>query len=138
MFLWIVSEISIVVCDVQGIIATAIALRILFNFPLALGALFTCFDLLTFIIIDFTEVDSHQVEWFFVALVTMMAVSFFWNFSINPPSAYRTSSYLILLSHISAILFGTFVPTMDSSQNIRLAVGLIGSIILPQNYFMHR
>jgi NRAMP (natural resistance-associated macrophage protein)-like metal ion transporter len=143
LLLWITAEISIVACDVQGIIATAIAIKILFGFPLWLGALFTGFDLVTFMLIDFAEVGSHQIEWLFVSLVTMMAVCFFWNFSVNPPSSYRAcpplpSLSLPWLSSLVAILFGTFVPTMDSSQNINLAVGLIGFVILPQNFFMHR
>lgn len=105
MFLWIISEISIIACDVQGIIATAIALKILFNFPLALGALFTCFDLLTFMLIDFAEVDSHQVEWFFITLVTLMAVSFFWNFSINPPASYRKVLIFIFYIDVSGLIW---------------------------------
>jgi NRAMP (natural resistance-associated macrophage protein)-like metal ion transporter len=97
LLLWVVAEISIIACDVQGIIATAIALQILFGFPLWLGALFTCIDLVTFMLIDFAEVDSHQIEWLFVTLVAMMAVCFFWNFSVNPPNASRQT--LPLLPH---------------------------------------
>jgi NRAMP (natural resistance-associated macrophage protein)-like metal ion transporter len=94
--LWIAAEVSIIACDIQGILATAIAVNILFGLPLWLGTLFTCLDLLTFMLIDFAEVDSHQIEWLFVSLVTMMAVCFFWNFSVNPPSPSRQSSPLHL------------------------------------------
>ncbi len=69
----------------QAVISSAIALNILFGFPLLIGCLLTALDLVTFMLIDFAEVESHHIEWFFISLILMMTISFFWNFSVNPP-----------------------------------------------------
>jgi natural resistance-associated macrophage protein 2 len=83
--LWICAELSIVACDVQAVITSAIALRILFGWPLWVGCVVTGVDAITFLTLD--TLGVHSLEGFFVLLVGMMAVCFFWNFSVNPPHA---------------------------------------------------
>jgi hypothetical protein len=132
--LWVAAEVSIIACDIQGILATAIAVKILFGLPLWLGSLFTCLDLLTFMLIDFAEVDSHQIEWFFVSLVAMMAVCFFWNFSVNPPSSYRLSPFpfpaLPSLSSPSPSKRSSSAPLSPLWTPLRVSGSLSGSSAL--------
>jgi NRAMP (natural resistance-associated macrophage protein)-like metal ion transporter len=73
MLLWVCAEISIVTCDMQAIITSAIAFRILFGFPLWVGCLLTCLDVVTFVVLELRE--YHSVEYLFVFLVSVMAVS---------------------------------------------------------------
>lgn len=121
MFLWVSAEISIVACDVQAVICTAIALNILFKWPLWVGCIVTCCDALTFLMIEMFGI--HKLETFFVCLVAMMSICFFWNFGDSSP----------LATHV----FHGLLPTL-SGRTLKPAVALIGSIILPKNYYLHR
>jgi len=52
-----------------------------------------------------------------------MAVCFFVNFFIVKPD-------------FSAVLYGTFVPTIPSGT-MNQAIGLIGAVIMPHNLYLH-
>jgi NRAMP (natural resistance-associated macrophage protein)-like metal ion transporter len=121
MFLWITAEISIVACDIQAVICSAIAINILLGWPLWVGCIVTSIDALTFLMIDVFGI--HKLESFFVLLVSIMAICFFWNFGVNSP--------------IAAQVFSGLVPLLPTYA-LKPAVGLIGSIILPQNFYLHR
>ena len=59
--LWIMSEISIIASDVQAVITSAIALKILFGVPLWLGCIFTACDALTFLSIHLLGISFPYV-----------------------------------------------------------------------------
>lgn len=118
---WILAEISIIASDVQAVVTSAIALKILFRIPLWIGCIVTAFDALTFLSLHLLGIRS--LEGFFVAIVAVMSVCFFWTFSLRPPDPLE-------------VLQG-FVPSLPS-YGLHTAVGLVGSLILPQNYFVHR
>lgn len=112
--LWICAELSIVACDVQAVITSAIALRILFGWPLWVGCVVTGVDALTFLTLDVLGV--HSLEGFFVLLVGMMAMCFFWNFSVNPPRASgnpELNSYLPLSPSSRRGPFWNLCPNHD-------------------------
>ena len=119
--LWIMSEISIIASDVQAVVCSAIALNILFKLPLWAGCIITVLDTFTFLCLHIFGIRS--LEFFFVCLVGVMAVCFFWNFTTNPPAAGE--------------LLDGLRPTLPS-YGLRTAVGIVGSVILPQNYYVHR
>ena len=115
------SEIAIIASDVQAVVCSAIALNILFNLPLWAGCIITVIDTFTFLMLHIFGVRS--LELFFVALVGVMAVCFFWNFTLNPPEPVE--------------LMEGMVPRLPL-YGLRTAVGIVGSVILPQNYYVHR
>ena len=119
--LWIMSEISIIASDVQAVTTSAIALKILFKIPLWLGCILTALDALTFLSIHLLGIQS--LELFFVMIVAAMSVCFFWTFSMNLPDPVEA-------------LKGTFIPYLPS-YGLHTAVGVVGSLILPQNYYVH-
>lgn len=114
------SEISIIASDVQAVITSAVALKILFGLPLWMGCILTAFDALTFLSLHLLGIRS--LEGFFVAIVAVMSICFFYTFSLNPPSPVE-------------VLQGV-VPTIPS-YGLSTAVGVVGSLILPQNYYVH-
>jgi natural resistance-associated macrophage protein 2 len=118
---WIMAEVSIIASDVQAVVTSAIALKILFKLPLWIGCILTAFDALTFLSLHLLGVRS--LEGFFVAIVCVMSVCFFWTFSLRPPDPLEVLTGLI--------------PSIPS-YGLSTAVGVIGSLILPQNYFVHR
>lgn len=112
LLLWACAEVSIVTCDMQAIITSAIAFRILFGLPLWAGCLLTFTDVLTFLLLELKQ--WHSIDRFFVFLVAVMAVRdillesrslssscllicrlsyrcvqicFFWNVGVNPPDS---------------------------------------------------
>ena len=119
--LWIMSEISIIASDVQAVITSAIAFRILFGFPLWFGCIITAMDAMTFLSLHLLGIRS--LETFFVAIVAVMSICFFWTFSLRLPDPVE-------------VLHGSFVPTIPS-YGLATAVGIVGSLILPQNYYVH-
>jgi natural resistance-associated macrophage protein 2 len=118
---WIMAEVSIIASDVQAVVTSAIALKILFKLPLWIGCILTAFDALTFLSLHLLGVRS--LEGFFVAIVCVMSVCFFWTFSLRPPDPLEVMTGLI--------------PSIPS-YGLSTAVGVVGSLILPQNYFVHR
>jgi natural resistance-associated macrophage protein 2 len=119
--MWIMAEISIIASDVQAVVTSAIALKILFKLPLWIGCILTAFDALTFLSLHLLGIRS--LEGFFVAIVCVMSVCFFWTFSLRPPDPLEVLTGLI--------------PSIPS-YGLSTAVGVVGSLILPQNYFVHR
>jgi len=115
------SEISIIASDVQAVITSAIAFRILFNFPLWFGCVITAVDAITFLSLHLLGIRS--LESFFVAIVAVMSICFFWTFSLRLPDPVE-------------VLQGSLIPTIPS-YGLATAVGIVGSLILPQNYYVH-
>lgn len=115
------SEISIIASDVQAVITSAIAFRILFGFPLWFGCIVTAVDAITFLSLHLLGIRS--LESFFVAIVAVMSICFFWTFSLRLPDPVE-------------VLQGSLIPTIPS-YGLATAVGIIGSLILPQNYYVH-
>jgi natural resistance-associated macrophage protein 2 len=82
--LWVIGEISLVGCDVQAVICTAIALKIIFRVDYWVGCLATFLDIFIYYV---AEKFPSFLDHLFVVLLSLMALCFFWNFSVNPPHA---------------------------------------------------
>jgi NRAMP (natural resistance-associated macrophage protein)-like metal ion transporter len=74
------AEIAIIGSDIQEVIGTAIAFKILFGFPIWLGAIITMLDTFTFLFIHACGV--RKLEAFFAVLVGTMAICFWANMFI--------------------------------------------------------
>ena len=74
LFLWIMAEIAIIGSDIQEVIGSAIALQLLFGFPLWAGVLITALDSFTFLFLNFFGI--RKLEAFFGALILTMGVCF--------------------------------------------------------------
>lgn len=118
---WLMCEIAIVGSDIQEVIGSAIALEILFGFPLWVGCLVTGLDTFTFLGLHYFGV--RRLEAFFGALILVMVVCFFANFAIVAPDS-------------AEIIRNTVAPDMDSYA-LMPAVGLIGAVIMPHNIYLH-
>lgn len=78
------TELAIIGSDIQEIIGSAIALRILFGIPIWVGALITVCDTLTFMFLHYFGVK--KLEAFFAFLIGMMAATFAVNFFLSDPN----------------------------------------------------
>ncbi|KAK7573918.1 hypothetical protein V9T40_011109 [Parthenolecanium corni] len=125
-FVWLMMEIAIIGSDMQEVIGTAIALYLLSNklIPLWMGVLITIFDTFTFLLLD--KYGLRKLEFFFGLLITVMAVSFGYEFVVVGPE-------------VSQVLKGMVIPwcsDCDSSAFLQ-AVGIIGAVIMPHNLYLH-
>ena len=68
------TEIAIIGSDIQEVIGSATALKILFGIPIGWGALITIFDSFLFLFIHYYGV--RKLEAFFMVLVSIMAICF--------------------------------------------------------------
>ncbi|GAU12542.1 hypothetical protein TSUD_182560 [Trifolium subterraneum] len=121
--LWVMAEFALIGSDIQEVIGSAIAIRILSNgvVPLWGGVIITALDCFIFLFLENYGVRS--LEAFFAVLIGIMAVAFGWMFSEAKPSGKE-------------LLVGIFVPKL-SSRTIQQAVGVVGCLIMPHNVFLH-
>ncbi|GMF17296.1 unnamed protein product [Phytophthora lilii] len=122
---WIMMELVIIGCDIQEVLGTAIALQILFGLPLWIGCLITALDTFTFLAIDRRgdNKSNRLLETFFMGLIGIMCACFFVDFTVSKPSGIEITK-------------GIAIPRIDN-QNVMQAVGMLGSIIMPHNVYLH-
>ena len=118
--LWIMTEIAIIGSDIQEVVGSAIAFRILFGWPLYVGVLVTGLDTFTFLFLHYFGV--RKLEAFFAALIFTMCVCFFADFGYAAPPA-------------GAVAKG-FLPYVKSYAAVQ-AVGILGAVIMPHNIYLH-
>ncbi|XP_038721596.1 metal transporter Nramp3-like [Tripterygium wilfordii] len=123
MVLWVMAEVALIGADIQEVIGSAIAIRILSDgfIPLWAGVIITALDCFIFLFLE--NYGVRKLEAVFAVLIATMALSFAWMFGDAKPSA-------------KDILLGIVVPKL-SSRTIKQAVGVVGCIIMPHNVFLH-
>ncbi|XP_072029435.1 natural resistance-associated macrophage protein 2-like [Amphiura filiformis] len=124
--LWLMVEIAIIGSDMQEVIGTAIAFSLLSNgkIPLWAGVLITITDTFVFLFLD--KYGLRKLEAFFAFLITVMAITFGYEYGTVKPDQ-------------KSVLAGLFVPSCNGcdSQAVLQAVGVIGAIIMPHNIYLH-
>ncbi|XP_029406153.1 protein Malvolio isoform X1 [Bactrocera dorsalis] len=124
--LWIMIEIAIIGSDMQEVIGTAIAIYLLSNkiVPLWGGVLITIIDTFTFLFLD--KYGLRKLEFFFGFLITVMAVTFGYEYVVSAPNQ-------------GEVMEGMFLPwCKDCNANVLLqAVGIVGAVIMPHNLYLH-
>ena len=94
--LWLCTEVAIIGSDMQEVIGTAIALYLLSNrmIPLWGGVLITIVDTFTFLGLD--KYGLRKLEFFFAFLITVMAVSFGYEYVVAAPDQGQVITGLLL------------------------------------------
>ena len=118
--LWFMTELAIIGSDIQEVIGSAIAFKLLFGLPLWAGCLITGFDTFTFLILHAFGV--RKLEAFFAVLIGTMAVCFCVDFAYVKPGA--------------AQIFGGFEPYVSDYAVVQ-AVSIVGAVIMPHNIYLH-
>ncbi|WOH10152.1 hypothetical protein DCAR_0729614 [Daucus carota subsp. sativus] len=123
MLLWVMAEVALIGSDIQEVIGSAIAIKILSNgvLPLWAGVVITASDCFIFLFLE--NYGVRKLEALFAFLIATMAVSFAWMFGETKPDG-------------SELALGVIVPKL-SSRTIQQAVGVVGCIIMPHNVFLH-
>ncbi|XP_020095939.1 metal transporter Nramp2-like [Ananas comosus] len=121
--LWLMAELALIGADIQEVIGSAIAIKILSGgaIPLWAGVVITALDCFIFLFLE--NYGVRKLEAFFGVLIATMAISFAIMFGETKPNGKE-------------LLIGVLVPKL-SSKTIRQAVGVVGCIIMPHNVFLH-
>uniref|UniRef100_A0A8C6HKA3 Natural resistance-associated macrophage protein 1 n=1 Tax=Mus spicilegus TaxID=10103 RepID=A0A8C6HKA3_MUSSI len=124
--LWLTIELAIVGSDMQEVIGTAISFNLLSagRIPLWGGVLITIVDTFFFLFLD--NYGLRKLEAFFGLLITIMALTFGYEYVVAHPSQ-------------GALLKGLVLPTCPGCGQPELlqAVGIVGAIIMPHNIYLH-
>ncbi|XP_063093563.1 natural resistance-associated macrophage protein 1 isoform X3 [Cavia porcellus] len=124
--LWLTIELAIVGSDMQEVIGTAIALNLLSagRIPLWGGVLITIVDTFFFLFLD--NYGLRKLEAFFGFLITIMALTFGYEYVMARPEQ-------------GALLRDLFLPSCQGCGQPELlqAVGIVGAIIMPHNIYLH-
>ena len=115
------AEIAIIGADIQEVLGSAIAMKILFGIPLWSGVIITIID--TFVILLVHTFGMRKLEILFAFLILIMFLCFLLNLIMMSPA-------------VSDILLGIVVPIIPN-DTYKEALALIGSIIMPHNLFLH-
>ncbi|XP_071686866.1 metal transporter Nramp3.2-like [Rutidosis leptorrhynchoides] len=123
LFLWFMAEIALIAADIQEVIGSAIAIKILSNggVPLWCGVLITAFDCFIFLFLE--NYGVRKLEAVFAGFISIMALSFAWMFADTNPNGKE-------------LLLGLLIPKVGS-KTIQKAVGLLGGIMTPHNIFLY-
>lgn len=124
--LWVMIEIAIIGSDMQEVIGSAIAFVLLSGgrIPLYAGVLITACDAFVFLLLD--KYGLRKLEAFFGVLITLMAVTFGYEYVAVAPDQKE-------------VVLGVITPFCENCGRTQLlqAVGIIGAVIMPHNIYLH-
>uniref|UniRef100_A0A8C8ILR8 Solute carrier family 11 member 2 n=1 Tax=Oncorhynchus tshawytscha TaxID=74940 RepID=A0A8C8ILR8_ONCTS len=124
--LWLMVELAIIGSDMQEVIGCAIAFNLLSmgRIPLWGGVLITIIDTFVFLFLD--KYGLRKLEAFFGFLITIMAVSFGYEYVMVRPDQ-------------GELLKGMFLPYCENCDSAQMeqAVGIVGAVIMPHNIYLH-
>jgi len=119
--LYVLAEIAIAACDLAEVLGMAIALNLLFGLPLLTGVLITALD--SFILLFLLQVGIRKMEAFIVSLVALIGICFFAQLWMAKPD-------------VGEVVKG-FVPSLQGSEALYIAIGIIGATVMPHNLYLH-
>jgi NRAMP (natural resistance-associated macrophage protein)-like metal ion transporter len=108
---WLITEIAIIGADIQEIVGTAIALKIIFGIPLWVGTLLTAMDTFTFMILQ--NYGVRKLEALFMVLICTMAICFWIEMFMSNPD-------------VVDIIKGSLIPIIPRKAFVE-AVAIIGA-----------
>lgn len=119
---WLQAEAIAVATDLAEVVGGAIALSLLFDLPLLLGALVTAG--VSLVVLRIGDVRGQgALERTIVGFLALIAVGFVAGLVVNPPAAAEVA--------------GGLVPTFAGTESVLLASGIIGATVMPHVIYLH-
>lgn len=121
---WIATELTIIATDLAEVLGSAIALKLLFSIPIAIGVILTAFDVLLLLALD--RRGTQMLERIVVSFLFIIACGFIYELVLACPV-------------INDVLRG-FVPNarlVFDPKLFYLAIGVIGATVMPHNLYLH-
>ena len=119
--LWALAEIAIAACDLAEVLGMAIGLKLLVGLPVLYGVALAILD--TFLILYLQKKGMRYMEAFILSLVSIIGLSFFIELAFARPD-------------IGELATG-FIPGLEDSGALYIAIGIIGATVMPHNLYLH-
>jgi manganese transport protein len=120
--MWVASEIAAMATDLAEFLGGAIGLSLLFNLPLFWGMIVTA--IVTYGILLFEKRGFRPVELIIGSLVLIICLCYMIELFIVPVDW-------------AAAAFHTFVPQLEDTAAVTIAVGIIGATVMPHAIYLH-
>ncbi|MCT4487306.1 Nramp family divalent metal transporter [Levilactobacillus parabrevis] len=123
LFLWIVTELAIMATDIAEIIGSAIALKLLFGFPLIVGLIITAADVLILLIL--MKLGFRKIEAIVATLVAVILFVFLYEVILAKPE-------------VTQMLEG-YIPSSAIVTNhgmLYLTLGIVGATVMPHDLYL--
>lgn len=118
---YILAEIAIAATDLAEILGMAIGLQLLFDIPLIYGVLITALD--TFLLMLLQRFGMRKLEAFIIGLIFIIAMAFLVQIIFAAPDLAEVAT--------------GFVPRIENSEALYIAIGIIGATVMPHNLYLH-
>jgi manganese transport protein len=119
---WLQAEAIAIATDLAEVVGGAIALNLLFDLPLVLGAVITAGVAMAVLRLGDLR-GQHVLERVIVGFLALIAVGFMAGLFVNPPEG--------------AALAGGLVPSFEGTDSVLLASGIIGATVMPHVIYLH-
>ncbi|WP_341780262.1 Nramp family divalent metal transporter [Levilactobacillus sp. HBUAS70063] len=123
LFLWIVTELAIMATDIAEIIGSAIALKLLFGFPLIVGLVITAADVLILLVL--MKLGFRKIEAIVATLVAVILFVFLYEVILAKPE-------------VTQMLEG-YIPSSAIVTNhgmLYLTLGIVGATVMPHDLYL--
>lgn len=123
-FLWVMNELAIMATDIAEVIGSAVALNLLFGFPLIVGVFITVLDV--FLLLTLTKLGFRKIEAIVMTLIATIFVIFSYEVMLGQPNLPE--------------LFQGFIPKkqiVTDKGALLLALGIVGATVMPHNLYLH-
>lgn len=119
---WLQAETVAVATDLAEVVGGAIALSLLFDLPLVLGAVLTA--VVSLLVLRIGDVRGQgALERTVVGFLGLIAVGFVAGLVVNPPAP--------------ADVAGGLVPSFAGAESVLLASGIVGATVMPHVIYLH-
>ena len=119
---WLQAEAVAIATDLAEVVGGAIALNLLFDLPLLVGALITA--TISILILRIGDVRGQSaLERVIVMFLMLIAVGFLAGLFVNPPEP--------------GALAGGLIPRFAGTDSVLLASGIIGATVMPHVIYLH-
>jgi manganese transport protein len=120
--MWILMEIAAMATDLAEFIGAAVGFQLLLGIPLLYAAFLTAAA--TFLILSLERFGFRPLELVISGFVGVIAVSYLVETILDRPP-------------LGQVLFHTFVPQLQGTESVLLAVGILGATVMPHVVFLH-
>lgn len=121
-FLWIVALIASIATTMAEFLGGALGLYLLFGIPLTIAGVLTC--IITFLIVYLEKYGQRVVEIMITILIAIIC------------AAYGLEIFLAKPDYVQ-IGIHTLLPTLNDSEALLIAVGMLGATVMPHVIFLH-
>jgi manganese transport protein len=122
LFLWITAEAAAVATDLAEFLGAALGFYLLFQIPLFPAAILTA--IAVFAILALYRYGHRAVEFVILALVAIIGLGYALEVILAEPNW-------------GGVAVGTFVPRLEGSEALLIAMGMLGATVMPHNLYLH-